>query len=150
MCSVLHLPFGRILHRSAGHSLNWAAFQKKNNSKSLMQVRMIKLYRREELVPDSVALLEADRLELGLLENNKDLKCRELFSSEQHFNTTIGCLRQVTEKTGNFYTLYILENNNSIRLLTVKEILGCLTCRWGFSRSTMIKPPGIFLRCMIF
>lgn len=58
-----------------------------------MQVKITKLYRRDELVPDSIYLLEQERQDGGVVENNSNLKCRELFPSDSTSTTSVGCLK---------------------------------------------------------
>jgi hypothetical protein len=58
-----------------------------------MTVKVTRLYRREDLIADSLALLEAERIEAGVVENNDEVKIRELFPSDAHLSQSVAVLR---------------------------------------------------------
>ncbi|CAD5218313.1 unnamed protein product [Bursaphelenchus okinawaensis] len=66
---------------------------KKASSKNTLQVRCTKFFRRDELIADAISLLDSERADSGVVENNFDVKSRELFPSESQVTAQIGCLR---------------------------------------------------------
>uniref|UniRef100_A0A1I7RUN7 Arginine-glutamic acid dipeptide repeats protein n=1 Tax=Bursaphelenchus xylophilus TaxID=6326 RepID=A0A1I7RUN7_BURXY len=82
---------------------------RKTSSKNTLQVRCTKFFRRDELVPDAISLLDSERVDAGVVENNSDVKARELFPSESQVTAQVGCLRglcNVLDKS----VQYMLEN----------------------------------------
>ena len=62
-------------------------------------VKITRLYRRDDLLPDSVSILESERREAGLAENSHDLRIRELFPSEAHSSQSVALLKCVFSPT---------------------------------------------------
>ncbi|KAI6171276.1 hypothetical protein M3Y97_01052900 [Aphelenchoides bicaudatus] len=58
-----------------------------------MTVKVTRLYRREDLLPDSLSLLEAERREAGVIENSQDILVRELFPSDVHLTQSVAVLK---------------------------------------------------------
>jgi hypothetical protein len=76
--------FGKML------LVNVIVFQKKGTQ---MTVKVTRLYRREDLLSDSLSLLETERREAGVEENNQDILVRELFPSDTHLTQSVAVLR---------------------------------------------------------
>lgn len=58
-----------------------------------MTVKVSRLYRREDLLQDSLSLLEAERLEAGIYETNEGIRVRELFPSDAHLTQSVAVIK---------------------------------------------------------
>jgi hypothetical protein len=58
-----------------------------------MTVKVTRLYRRDDLISDSQSLLEAERKEAGLTEDNEEIRIRELFPSDAHLTQSVALLK---------------------------------------------------------